>query len=70
MICNLVKTVNVLAYGLLRRIKVMCTSVYETLHISEIILVLYNWTGLSSLALAAFEYAFPHRGRSKATLTD
>lgn len=51
-------------------IKLMCTSVYEQLHISQIALVHHNWTGLSSLALAAFEYAFPHRGRSKAALTD
>lgn len=53
-----------------RRIKLMCTSVYEQVHILGIALVRRNWTGLSSRALAAFEYAFPHRGRSKAPLTD
>ncbi len=63
--------VNVLAYGLYAAyIKLMCTSVYEQVHILEIALVPHNWTGLSSLALAAFECAFPHRDRSKAPLTD
>lgn len=54
----------------MQRIKITCTSVCEQLHILAIALVHHNWTGLSSLALAAFEYAFPHRDRSKAPLTD
>lgn len=62
---------NVSGYGLFAAyIKQMCTSVYEQLHISRIALVHHNWTGLSSLAHADFDYASPHRGRSKAALTD
>lgn len=53
-----------------QHLRLIRTSVYEQPHISGIVLVRHNWTELSSLALAAFEYAFPHRGRSKAPLTD
>lgn len=53
-----------------KHIKLMCTRIYEQLPILGIALVHHNWTGLSSFALTAFEYAFPHRGRSKAPLTD
>ena len=71
MIPNFGDAADVLACGLFpKRIQLMCTSVYEQVHILGIALVHHNWTGLSSLALAAFEYAFPHRGRSKAPLTD
>ena len=46
----------------------MCTSVYEQPHMLGDVLVPRDCTGLSSPALAAFDYAFPHRGRSKAAL--
>lgn len=61
-----IAAVNVLACGLFAADQTNVYKCYERL--SQMGLVLRNWTGL--LSLAAFERAFPHRGRSKATLTD